>query len=276
MSGYVKKSIQKGQVAESRAGDVLTDFGADGRRDEPELRHGEWIHKARASLKMRRFSNPAFALVLVFGVLFAGSIYLFENLAVTAGTPLYGVKIAMGSLFAVSLGFILSVWWNVTAQFDSKILEAQRIDREYRELLISFSDSLFDIINALNTLATKPPRPFVIATEFLLGEYIHLLQSQLQRYGDYIAGLGFNATDFLDEKIRIFEGIRERARLSIKGMPRDIESLFVEGLSLQSDRLVDVSAQRQSKLQEKLQELSQHDLAPEGAETPEREPVLTS
>ena len=42
----------------------------------------------------------------------------------------------------------------------------------------------------LNTLAAKPPKSFVVASEFLLGEYVHLLQSQLQRYGDYIAGLG--------------------------------------------------------------------------------------
>jgi len=276
MSGYVKDSIKKGQVAESTAGGVLTDLGADGRRIRSELRHGEWIVRARASLKMRRFGNSSFVLVAVFGVLFIGSIYLFENLAVVAGTPLYGVKIAMGSIFAISLGFILSVWWNATAKFDAKILEAQRIDREYRELLISFSDSLFDIINALNTLATKPPRPFVVATEFLLGEYIHLLQSQLQRYGDYIAGLGFDATDFLDEKIRIFEGIRERASLSIKGMPKEIESLFVEGMSLQTERLVDISARRQQMLQDKLTELGGYDLDAGKPHTPEREPALTT
>mgnify|MGYP000166858623 CR=1 FL=1 len=35
---------------------------------------------------------------------------------------------------------------------------------EYRELLLSFSDSLFDIINALSTLAAKPPRPFASPT----------------------------------------------------------------------------------------------------------------
>jgi hypothetical protein len=68
----------------------------------------------------------------------------------------------------------------------------------------------------------------------------------------------------------------QRARLSIKGMPRDIESLFVEGLSLQTDKLIDVSAQRQLKLQEKLRGLGQHDLAPEESQALEREPVLTS
>ena len=45
---------------------------------------------------------------------------------------------------------ILSLWWQSTARFDEKIREAQRLDAEYRELLLSFSDSLFDIINALN------------------------------------------------------------------------------------------------------------------------------
>jgi hypothetical protein len=137
--------------------------------------------------------------------------------------------------------------------------DAERIDREYRELLIGFSDSLFDIINALNTLATNPPKAFVVATEFLLGEYIHLLQSQLQRYGDYIAGLGFDATAFLDEKIRIFEGIRERASLSVKGMPKEIESLFVTGLSLQTEKLLDPDAKRQQDLRRKLDQLAPGD-----------------
>ena len=59
------------------------------------------------------------------------------------------------SLFAVTLGFILSVWWTATARFDDRVSEAENIDAEFRELLMSFSDSLFDIINALNTLAAK-------------------------------------------------------------------------------------------------------------------------
>lgn len=201
--------------------------------------------------------------MLVFAFLFGGSLYLFENLPVVAGDPMYAIKITVASFFAVSLGFILSVWWNATSRFDAKLREAERIDREYRELLIGFSDSLFDIINALNTLATKPPKPFVVATEFLLGEYIHLLQSQLQRYGDYIAGLGFDATGFLDEKIRIFEGIRERASLSIKGMPKEIESLFVDSLNLQTGKLLDPQARRQKSLQETLADLGTAEKGPE-------------
>lgn len=252
VTNYIKKSIDKGQISESRADVAL--------RPEPHrkavvLRHGDWIKKARADLKSRRFSSPLFALVVVFAVLFGGSVYLFENLPVVTGDPMYALKISMSSFFAVSLGFILSVWWNTTSRFDDKLREAARIDREYRELLIGFSDSLFDIINALNTLATKPPKPFVVATEFLLGEYIHLLQSQLQRYGDYIAGLGFDATAFLDEKIRIFEGIRERASLSVKGMPKEIESLFVNSLSLQSEEMLDPAAKRQKGLQDTLKDL---------------------
>lgn len=122
---------------------------------------------------------------------------------------------------------------------------------------MSFSDSLFDIINALNTLAANPPKPFVVATEFLLGEYVHQLQSRLQRYGDHIAGLGFDATDFLDEKIDIFEGIRERASLSIKGMPKELENLFISSLNISGDKLVDAAAQRQQRIRSKLKELSE-------------------
>jgi len=101
----------------------------------------------------------------------------------------------------------------------------------------------------------------VVATEFLLGEYIHLLQSQLQRYGDYVAGLGFDATAFLDEKIRIFEGIRERASLSVKGMPKEIESLFVDSLNLQSGKLHDPVAKRQLNLRETLEGVGPKDQA---------------
>jgi len=158
-------------------------------------------------------------------------------------------------VFAISLGFIMSVWWSSAARFGEKLKEAERIDREYRELLLSFSDSLFDIINALNTLAKDPPPAFVVATEFLLGEYIHTLQSQLQRYGDYVAGLGLDATDFLDEKMRIFEGIRERASLSIEGMPSELETLFINTLSLSPDKLSSKSALHQEQLRNKLKEL---------------------
>jgi hypothetical protein len=252
MNEYVKKSISKEALTESRTDDVLKLRAASGGE---ELRHGEWIVKARARVKARMFANPRFALVIVFILLFAGSVFLFENMEVLTHT-LYATKIIMSSLFAVSLGFILSVWWSGGARFEERIKEAERIDVEYRELLMSFSDSLFDIINALNTLAAKPPRPFVIATEFLLGEYVHLLQSRLQRYGDYIAGLGFDATAFLDEKIRIFEGIRERASLSIQDMPKELETVFIDSLKLDISKLVDSKAQRQHRLRAKLQELA--------------------
>jgi hypothetical protein len=177
---------------------------------------------------------------------------------------LYAIKITISSLFAVSLGVLLSVWWQTTARHDDRIREAERLDAEYRDLLLSFSDSLFDIINALNTLAGKPSRSFVVATEFMLGEYVHLLQSQLQRYGDYVAGLGFDATDFLDEKIRIFEGIRERASLSIQGMPREVGDVFVEGLSLHAGEPHTSAAQRERRLRDKLKELADDTAAAAG------------
>lgn len=252
MSEYIKKSISKEAQANSTASDALTKPMAS----KQELSHGAWIRKARARLKMRRIRTPLFALLLVFVTLFIGSIFLFESMQVFAG-PIYAAKIVVASLFAVSLGFILSVWWSSAARFDEKLKEAERIDREYRELLLSFSDSLFDIINALNTLAKNPPKPFIVATEFLLGEYIHTLQSQLQRYGDYVAGLGFDATDFLDEKIRIFEGIRERASLSIEGMPSELENLFVETLRLSPEKLSTEDAVRQRQLRNKLKEIGQ-------------------
>lgn len=252
MSKYVKESLSKEWLANDVASDVLTEFPAK----DIKLRHGDWLLEAGRSVKSRRFSSPLFALVIVFGALFVASLFLFEAIEIV--TPqLQSMKLLVSSLFAVSLGFILSVWWNATARFDAKIREAERIDKEYREHLMSFSDSLFDIINALNTLAAKPPRPFVIASEFLLGEYVHLLQSQLQRYGDYIAGLGFDATAFLDEKIRIFEGIRERAGVSIKGMPKEIESLFVESLELEAEKFLDIKAKRQSEMRDKLKELDE-------------------
>ena len=253
MSEYIKNSISKEAQANSTASDVLTKPRL---ASQPELSHGAWIRKARGKLKMRRIRTPLFALLLVFFTLFIGSIFLFESMQVFAG-PIYAAKIIVASLFAVSLGFILSVWWSSAARFDEKLKEAERIDREYRELLLSFSDSLFDIINALNTLAKNPPKPFIVATEFLLGEYIHTLQSQLQRYGDYVAGLGFDATEFLDEKIRIFEGIRERASLSIEGMPSELENLFVETLKLSPEKLSTEDALRQRQLRNKLKEIGQ-------------------
>jgi len=257
MNNLIKESASKRQAAESTASSVLTELRPPREPERAELIHGQWLTRVSETRRMRRFSNPLFALVGVSALLFLGSLYLFERLPVAPGDAMYSLKLVIASLFAVSLGFILSIWWNATSRFDAKLREAQRIDREYRELLISFSDSLFDIINALNTLAEKPPRSFVIATEFLLGEYVHLLQSQLLRYGDYVAGLGFDATEFLDEKIRIFEGIRERASLSVRGMPKEIESLFVQSLSLPAEARTDNRAQRQRALEEQLKALNE-------------------
>jgi hypothetical protein len=253
MGEYVDESISKTRFSESKAHQALTQRpkGGGGR----ELRHGEWISNARSTLERKPFGEPTFGLLLIFTLLFVGSVFLFENLDILTGS-LYAIKISISSLFAISLGVIMSTWWRTTTRFEDRLKEAARIDAEYRELLLSFSDSLFDIVNALNTLAEKPPRPFIVATEFMLGEYVHLLQSQLQRYGDNIAGLGFDATDFLDEKIRIFEGIRERAGVAIQGMPKEVENLFADGLSLSSERLRDISAQRKQRLRSKLEELS--------------------
>jgi hypothetical protein len=262
MGDYVEEGLSKSHEASTSVSAVLAPRESVG---DGELRHGAWIQKARARLRVNPFGSARFALLAVFLVLYVGSVFLFESMDIISG-PLYAIKITISSLFAVSLGVILSLWWQSMARFDEKIREAQRLDAEYRELLLSFSDSLFDIINALNTLASKPPRPFVIATEFLLGEYVHLLQSQLQRYGDYVAGLGFDATDFLDEKIRIFEGIRERASLSIQGMPKEIGNIFVEGLSLNEGAVTDVVAKRQERLQTKLQELAEAHNAEASAE----------
>jgi hypothetical protein len=252
MSDYIEEGLSKGQQAESTAQAVLAQRE---KNDAGELRHGAWIAKARSKLRLNPFTNAKFALLAVFLVLFIGSIFLFENMDILAG-PLYAIKIAISSLFAMSLGVILSVWWQTTARFDERIREAQRLDTEYRELLLSFSDSLFDIINALNTLTEKPPKPFVVATEFMLGEYVHLLQSQLQRYGDYVAALGLDASDFLDEKIRIFEGIREKAGLSVEGMPTEIGSLFVSSLSLNEGRGASARSQRQHELSKGLRQFS--------------------
>jgi len=261
MTAYVEKSLSKGERAASAAEEVLTMKTGESRK--MELKHGAWIERARATMSVRRFGTPLFALIVIFAVLFVGSVYLFEHMDIIS-PPLYATKVVLTSLFAVTLGFLLSIWWGTAAKMEEKIREVERIDVEYRELLMSFSDSLFDIINALNTLAEKPPRPFVIATEFMLGEYVHLLQSRLQYYGDYVAGLGFDATDFLDEKIRIFEGIRERASLSIKDMPKELETLFVGSLNLDSEKYVDVATHRQAKLKAKLKELDEANQAKSG------------
>jgi hypothetical protein len=255
MNDYVKNSISKERQTESNTKKVLAMGGdKEGGIERRELMHGEWLTIARSKLKQNKFSNPQFALLIIFSLLFAGSAFLFESIDVLYGT-LYAMKIIVTSLFAVTLGFMLSIWWTKVSRFDEKLKEAELIDREYRELLISYSDSLFDIINALNTLSIDPPRPFVVATEFLLGEYIHLLQSRLHRYGDHIAGLGLDATAFLDEKIRIFEGIRERASLSIKGMPKELETLFIQDLNLDINKYTHTAAKRQKNLRDMLEEV---------------------
>ena len=257
MSEYVEESISKSERSDATAKSMLfEDRAQPSTPKNSKLKHGEWLRNARKELKSNMFATPAFALLAIFITLFAGTIYLFEQMPVLTG-GLYAIKVVITTLFAVSLGFILSVWWSKGARFDERIREAERIDIEYRELLLSFSDSLFDIINALNTLSSKPPRPFVVATDFLLGEYVHLLHSRLQRYGDHIAGLGLDATEFLDEKIRIFEGIRERASLSIEGMPKELERVFIEGLNLDPEGDKDWSAQRQQRLRGKLSELEE-------------------
>jgi hypothetical protein len=63
----------------------------------------------------------------------------------------------------------------------------------------------------------------------------------------------------LDEKIRIFEGIRERASLSIKGMPKELETLFVQNLNLDINKYIDTAAQRQKNLRDMLQEVGGKD-----------------
>lgn len=57
---------------------------------------------------------------------------------------LYAVKIAVSTLFAVSLGVVLSIWWQTTARFDEKIREVERLDREYRATNESFNGKFRD------------------------------------------------------------------------------------------------------------------------------------
>ena len=64
-------------------------------------------------------SHPSFGLVVVFAILFAGSVYLFENMDILTG-QLYATRVIMTSLFAVTLGFLLSVWWTSTVKYDDK------------------------------------------------------------------------------------------------------------------------------------------------------------
>jgi hypothetical protein len=244
-------------------------------RPEQDLVHGEWLEQARLAAGTRRFSSPQFGLLVAFLVLYVGSSFLFEHLPV-GDRLLYAAKFVVGTLFAVSLGFILSVWWSTATRVDRRFREAERLDREYRDLLFNFSDNLFHIVNALNTLAVAPPRPFVVATEFLLGEYVGLLQTRLQRYGDQVAGLGFEANAFLDEKVRIFNGIRERASLSIKGMPKEIQTLFIDQLILGHGDKARARERRRYSLRQKLEEVADESARtvkagpPEGAPREER------
>ena len=63
------------------------------------------------------------------------------------------------------------------------------------------------------------------------------------------------ATDFLDEKFRIFEGIRQRARLAIEGLSKELENVFIDSLKVNPREISDVAAQRQQVLRNKLSEL---------------------
>lgn len=108
-------------------------------------------------------------------------------------------------------------------------------------------------------------RSFVIPTGLLLDRLVHLLQSQLLRCGDYVAGPGVDAMPFLDAQIRIFGGIRERAGLSVRRIPKKTESLFV--LSLPREARIDTCARRQPVLDEQLK-------APDAQKSELRQPSL--
>ena len=81
MSEYVKESLSKGDRADAAAKDVLMQSEAGrGVHEGAPLRHGDWIRNARKDLKSNMFSNPSFALLLMFFILSSGSVYLFENM----------------------------------------------------------------------------------------------------------------------------------------------------------------------------------------------------
>jgi len=105
---------------------------------------------ARRELSL--FGTPQFALLAAFIVLYGGSMYLFEHIDAQSRS-IYAAKLLMSSFFAICVGFLLSVWWTTSTREDKRLEEARRIDGEYRGLLLNFSDNLFHIINALNTLA---------------------------------------------------------------------------------------------------------------------------
>ena len=60
---------------------------------------------------------------------------------------------------------------------------------------------------------------------------------------------------FWMKKFRIFEGIRERASLSIEGMPKELETLFVNNLNLDINNYTDAVAKRQKSMKNMLEEM---------------------
>jgi len=73
MSDYVKNSFSKEQQSESNAKEALAMGGAEqSAKEHQELTHGQWLETARSRLKQNKFSNPQFALLMIFSFLFAG------------------------------------------------------------------------------------------------------------------------------------------------------------------------------------------------------------
>jgi hypothetical protein len=66
MGEYVEKGLSQGERAQAEAARALLP-GRPGA--EQELRHGAWIAKARAKLKLNPFNNAKFGLLVVFAVL---------------------------------------------------------------------------------------------------------------------------------------------------------------------------------------------------------------
>jgi hypothetical protein len=77
MSDYIDEGLSKRGSKPNRPRSVLTRRADQG---ESELRHGDWIAKVRSKLYLNPFSNARFALLVVFVVLFVGSVFLFENM----------------------------------------------------------------------------------------------------------------------------------------------------------------------------------------------------
>ena len=73
MSELFKETASKRQAAESTASNVLTELRPRGEPNRTELIHGQWLSRVSEARRMRRFSNPLFALVGVFALLFVGS-----------------------------------------------------------------------------------------------------------------------------------------------------------------------------------------------------------